>query len=260
MRLHVPQPLVIARTRPKSAFAKLLFLPNEVFSIQGGARLSAWGSVHRSGYSRRAMTRLYVVAAALGILACGSPATKSTESGGGNPTRNTEVTPADTKKSPETKADTGDEKLTLKAAPIKIPNGHLYDGYIVGGLPTKAAIDSALAKEIDSAISLMGRDEKGISEIGPYAASQGFRYIRFTIAGKDDLNESMAWQFASTLPLLDKPGIIHSANGKRVAAIFALMAYFVEERPAEEALAIGQAIGLGDLEDHVRDLLELPAP
>ncbi len=205
------------------------------------------------------MTRLFVLATLLSTLACGSSSPKETTKVRASPTDTSKAD--DAAKEADKDPNPSDTKgtLTLDAAPFEIPNGRLYDGYIVGGLPTKEAIDKAIDKEIDSAMSLMDRDEKGISVIGPYAASKGFRYIRFTIKGKEDLNESMAWQFASTLPLLDKPSIIHSAHGNRVGAIFALMAFFVEDKPAEEAFAIGQAIGLGEFESHVRGLLELPS-
>lgn len=202
------------------------------------------------------MPRIALLSGFACLLACGSSAPKddTTVTDTPKPTPE-EVAPSDAKDVEAGTAPAG--KATVSASPITIPNGLVYEGYILGGLPSKKAIDDALTKDIESAISLMASDEPGISEIGPYAASKGFRYIRFTISGVADLNESMAWQFASTLPLLDKPGIVHSANGSRVAAIFALMAFFVDDVAAEEALAIGQAIGLGDLEDHVREQLEL---
>ena len=156
---------------------------------------------------------------------------------------------------PPPKHEAAPPDLGVAAAPIDVPKGLLYEGYVLGGLPSKAQIDEALAADIESALSLMARDEPGIAELARYATSKGFRYIRFTIAGPEDLSESMAWQFAATLPLLDKPGIVHSAEGQRVAAIFALKAFFVEERSAEEALAIGRALGMGEFEKHVRSLL-----
>jgi protein tyrosine phosphatase (PTP) superfamily phosphohydrolase (DUF442 family) len=172
--------------------------------------------------------------------------------------RSTKITKPSAEQSEVEEPASQGPSVAVGEAPIKIPNSVLYQGYILGGLPNKKQIDQAIESEIETAMSLMGRDEPGISEIGPYAASQGFRYIRFTIAGPKDLTEAMAWEFASTLPLLDKPGIVHSAKGQRVAAIFALKAYFVDEVNAEEALAIGQALGMGEFEGHVRELLELP--
>ena len=65
----------------------------------------------------------------------------------------------------------------------------------------------------------------------------------------------MAWQFASTLGMLGKPAIIHSADGERVGAIFALMAYFVDDATVDDAMAIGMAAGMGSLEATVRPLL-----
>ena len=140
-------------------------------------------------------------------------------------------------------------------APISIPNGRLYDGYVLGGLPSKKQFDDAYAAGFESAMSLMDNDEDGIRDIAPYASSLGIRYIRFTVRGKDDLNESMAWQFASTLSMVGRPAIIHSAGGERAGAMFALMAFFVDEVSAEDALAIGKRAGMGSLEAHLRTVL-----
>ena len=140
-------------------------------------------------------------------------------------------------------------------APISIPNGRLYDGYVLGGLPSKKQFDDAYAAGFESAMSLMDNDEEGIRDIAPYASSLGVRYIRFTVRDKDDLNESMAWQFASTLGMLGRPAIIHSAGGERAGAMFALMAFFVDEVSAAEALAIGKRAGMGSLEAHLRTVL-----
>lgn len=193
----------------------------------------------------------------LTLSACGS--SQSTEKKTiANEDRSTKVVKPVEKSKTETPAAKEGPTVDVSPAPIPIPNGHLYDGYVVGGLPTKEQINQALESEIETAMTLMDRSEPGIDEIGPYAASQGFRYIRFTIAGPNDLSEAMAWEFAATLPLLDKPGIVHCASGQRVAAIFALKAYFVDEASAEEALAIGQALGIGEYEDRLRELLELP--
>ncbi|MBL4634584.1 MAG: hypothetical protein JKY56_11965 [Kofleriaceae bacterium] len=142
--------------------------------------------------------------------------------------------------------------------PIEIPNGRLYQGFIVGGLPSKAQFDAALAVDIEAAMSLMTNGETGGSEIASYASSQGVRYLHFSIDGIDGLTEANAWEFAATLSMLDKPAIIHSKEGRRVGAIFALMAYFVDELSAEEAYEIGVEAGMGDFSVRVRKLLNLP--
>lgn len=143
----------------------------------------------------------------------------------------------------------------VEPPPIDILNGRLHAGFVVGGLPTRAQIDEAWDSNFDSAMSLMSNDEPGCVDIGRYAASKGIRYIRLVVRGPDEITESMAWQFASTLSMLDKPAIIHSAKGERVGALFALKAFFVDEASAEEALAIGEAAGMGQLAPRVRKLL-----
>jgi hypothetical protein len=118
------------------------------------------------------MPRYLLVAALTSALACGGSSPKTETS--------TTSTPVTTPKG-DTTSDVKDvegssvdasrkAKVPVTSAPITIPNGLVYKGYILGGLPTKDAIDAAISKDIESAISLMASDEPGISEIGPYAA------------------------------------------------------------------------------------------
>lgn len=199
------------------------------------------------------LTRILCIGLA-GALACGSPATQ-TEA----PTPPAPPISDSHADSPEPTAPVPAETTepAPEPPPITIPGGRLHDGYVVGGLPNNGQFDEALEAGFESAMSLMANDEDGIGERAQYASSLGIRYIRFTVDGKDDLNESMAWQFASTLAMLGKPAIIHSAGGERVGAIFALMAFFVDEATAEDALAIGRAAGMGSLEEHVRSTMGL---
>ncbi len=138
---------------------------------------------------------------------------------------------------------------------LALPSVRRYEGFIVCGLPTRETLDRALALGIDSALSLMDSSEPGISEVAPYGASIGFRYLRFVIRGREDLSEAMAWEFAATLALLDSPAIIHDDTGERVAALFALKAFFVDELGADRALAIGTQLGMGSYADHVDSLI-----
>ncbi len=138
---------------------------------------------------------------------------------------------------------------------IPIPNGRMHDGYIVGGLPSKEHYDAAIELGIDSALSLMSNAEEGIREVAPYASSLGVRYIRFTVASPQDLTESMAWQFAASLGSVGKPAIIHSAGGERVGAMFALVAFFVDEQGLEESMRIGRAAGMGSLAEEVERVM-----
>lgn len=190
------------------------------------------------------------------VVACGSPQPVA------NPTIVVpapieDPAPSATSAAPDPASEDPAEGLQLEAPAIQIPNGRSYQGYVLGGLPSQKQLDAALEAGFESAMSLMGSDEAGGPELARYGASQGLRYLRFTIAGEDDLTESMAWQFAATESMLGKPAIIHCATGQRVAAIFALKAFFVDELAAEEAYAIGEALGMGDYAEHVRGLLEL---
>jgi len=194
--------------------------------------------------------RIYL-AGALALAACGGASKSTSPQAPANPP----IQHAPVASPVPTPATPPEDITALPKAPeppIQIPQGRLYDGYIVGGLPSKAQFEVAVEKGFEAAMSLMANDEEGIREIAPFATSLGVRYIRFTIQGKEDLNEAMAWQFASTLAMLGKPAIIHSARGERVGAIFALMAFFVDDASAEEAMAIGAAVGIGSLEEFVR--------
>lgn len=165
------------------------------------------------------------------------------------------IAPVETAPQLPAESEQASPRIALEPSPIAIPNARFYQGYVLGGLPSNHDLDAAMSAGFESAMSLMTNDEEGGPELARYGASKGLRYLRFTIAGKEDLNESMAWQFASTESMLGKPAIIHSLSGQRVAAIFVLRAYFVDELSADEALAIGDALGMGEFAEHVRQEL-----
>lgn len=208
------------------------------------------GLVELMGVMRRLCTLTLV---AIGLLGCG-PKPSSTSPPVAQDVDGAEP-PLEEEPMPREEPAVQPAEDEIPKAPISIPNGRLYDGYVLGGLPSKEQFDDAYAAGFESAMSLMDNAEDGIRDIAPYASSLGVRYIRFTVRDKDDLNESMAWQFASTLSMLGQPSIIHSAGGERAGAMFALMAFFVDEVSAENALAIGKRAGMGSLEAHLRTVL-----
>lgn len=204
----------------------------------------------------------YTLAFILCHFGCGSPQSNARGTGAIVPadssTSDVEDTgiPSDTKDTPAIPIQ--DVEPVVQKPPISIPKGRLYDGFIVGGVPSREQIDAALVADIDSAMSLMASGEGQGDVIAGYATSKGFRYLHFAIDGIEALNEATAWEFAATLSMVDKPAIIHSQEGRRVGAIFALMAFFVDELPAEEAYKIGVAAGMGDYSVHVREVLGMP--
>lgn len=206
---------------------------------------------HRSQASARSVPSL--AGFLLVLSACGSPGKAASAPEGPPGVEEADIAkePAPTAPVP---ASPGSVQV-VQPAPIELLGGHLYDGYVVGGLPTRAHIDGALQAGFESALSLMEDSEPGIAEIAPYGARQGLRYLRFVVRGQEDLGEAAAWEFAATLAMLDRPAIVHCATGRRAAALFALKAHFVDEMPVDQAIALGEALGMGELREHVRAVL-----
>lgn len=87
----------------------------------------------------------------------------------------------------------------------------------------------------------------------------GMSYVRLPIAGEADLDLPSARALDA---LLDNsalyPLAIACSSGNRSGALLAVDAFWLDGRPAVDALALGQRAGLTRLEPSVRTLLGLP--
>lgn len=86
--------------------------------------------------------------------------------------------------------------------------------------------------------------------------AQGMGYSNLPLRGAEDLTLDNVQVFDRLLRDSPRPVLVHCASGNRVGAMAALRAAWLEDKPLEEAIAIGRAWGLTGLEDAVRARLE----
>jgi len=90
--------------------------------------------------------------------------------------------------------------------------------------------------------------------------SLGMNYVSLPIAGTDGLTRENAERLAAILDQADGPVLLHCASGNRVGGLLALIAFYVENKPADEAMAIGLAAGMTGYASFVENLFaEKPA-
>jgi len=146
-----------------------------------------------------------------------------------------------------------------EAAPIEIPNAiAAFPGILSGGQPTEAQLEEAASLGYRTIIDLRTPGERGsIPGQADQVRALGMAYVSIPIAGADSLTEENARHLEEALAGPDAlPAIVHCASGNRVGALFALVAFHVDGKTADEALQIGLRTGLTRLEPAVRQKLE----
>jgi protein tyrosine phosphatase (PTP) superfamily phosphohydrolase (DUF442 family) len=132
------------------------------------------------------------------------------------------------------------------------------DGWIAAGQPTAARVEDVVTQG-GRIISLRYASEETFDE-QMLVEGLGGTFIRYQTQGSD--YNTVAFREA-LYDLYDQehedggPVYLHCASGNRVGASWAL--YQAERKgvPAEDALALGRAAGLGSLESTVRSILGL---
>ncbi len=148
---------------------------------------------------------------------------------------------------------------TEGVASIAIPQAKAVDpAVLTGGQPTDEQLAMAKEKGVKTVVNLRAASEEkdGYANESKKLGELGVKYVHIPIDGKtgEGLNEENAKKLAELLNG-EKPMIVHCASGQRVGALYALKAFYVDKKPAEEALTIGRANGLSkpELEKIVTD-------
>lgn len=139
-----------------------------------------------------------------------------------------------------------------------IPNARTPEpGMVTGGVPDRQAIKAAADAGFEAVISLQTPGEPGAIEEEARVREAGLRFLRIPVAGAAGLTRDNARRLDAALTE-HRNGklIVHCASGNRVGGLFALRAGLLQNRPLEEAVAIGKAHGLTGLESRVREILE----
>ncbi len=152
------------------------------------------------------------------------------------------------------------------AAPPVPPHDQLvnardpFPGLRTGGVPPTAEVYARLAAEgFVTFVDLRPEPElSAAARAGAEAA--GMRYIQIPVGSDVDLDLGSVRALDE---ILDDPArspvALVCASGNRSGALLALRAFWLDGKPADEALALGKSAGLTRLEPSVRRLLGLPA-
>lgn len=132
-------------------------------------------------------------------------------------------------------------------------------GVRTGGLTPASELFAALAEEGFATLVDLRTDQEQPEAARAGAEAAGLRYVRIPIGSDADLDLGAARALDAVLDEpAARPAVVACASGNRSGALLALRAFWLDGRPAEEALALGKAAGLTRLEPSVRQLLGLP--
>jgi uncharacterized protein (TIGR01244 family) len=134
-------------------------------------------------------------------------------------------------------------------------------GAISGGQPSREQLVASRDAGYRTVMNLRTPGEGGaIDDETALVAELGMDYVSIPIAGAAGLTRDNVEAFARALEAAERPVLIHCGSGNRIGALFALKAFYLDGKSAEEALSIGRASGLTRLEGAVREILESAAP
>ena len=126
-----------------------------------------------------------------------------------------------------------------------------------GGQPSAEQLAASRDAGYRTVINLRTADEKtSIENEADLVAELGMDYVTLPIAGASGLTRDNVDAFALALETAEYPVLIHCGSGNRIGAMFALKAFYLDGKNAEEALQIGRDSGLTQLEGAVKEILE----
>jgi len=131
-----------------------------------------------------------------------------------------------------------------------------FEGLLTGGQPTAEQLETLAGLGYKTIINMRGPGEKDSTDPA-LVESLGMAYVSIPITGAPDVSEENARKLTEALGTGEDPVVVHCASGNRVGALFAMKAYYVDGKTAEEALALGKAAGVTRLEPVVRQKLGL---
>lgn len=131
----------------------------------------------------------------------------------------------------------------------------LSDNTFAGGQPDKTDLKLLSKKGVKTVVNVRGDGEFEEFDEAKVVAANGMNYVHIPIDSKDALNKNNVKKFRQALDASQGNALLHCGSGNRVGALFALDAYWNQNKSAEEALTIGKEAGLTSLAEHVETLL-----
>jgi len=130
-----------------------------------------------------------------------------------------------------------------------------WPGVITAGQPSRDDFEALKEAGVRTVINLRVPTERGTRDQPAWMEELGFAYVSIPVAGAAGLSEELAHELDRALETSDRPVLVHCGSSNRVGAAFALRAFYIEGKDAEEALDIGTSAGVTKLEAKVRDML-----
>lgn len=143
---------------------------------------------------------------------------------------------------------------------LKLANFHApMAGIWTAGQPTEAQFAQLPAADIKHVIHMRLATEKGSGWEEAKAGELGLHFVRLPIDGDKGLTLDNVKKFAELLDQTKGEGtLVSCGSSNRVGALFALKAYWLDGKNADDAMAIGKSAGLTKLEPKVKELLAQP--
>ena len=140
---------------------------------------------------------------------------------------------------------------------IAIPNARTPQlDLLTGGQPSEAQLLEAQTAGYQTVINLRGVGEPG-TDVEPLILEKvGLAYVHIPINGPADITVEKAKELDAALQTAAGPVVVHCARGNRVGALFALKAFHLQGQSLEDAINVGRASGMTQMEPMVRQLLE----
>lgn len=117
-------------------------------------------------------------------------------------------------------------------------------GVLTAGQPTEEQLAQLAALGVKKVVCLRAPTEKGTGWEEAKAAALGVQFVRLPITGEDGLTQSAAERLAAELGSADGTAMVCCGSSNRVGALLALKAFWVDKKPAAEALELGKQAGL----------------
>lgn len=137
---------------------------------------------------------------------------------------------------------------------MSIPNAIEYDGHLVGGQPSASQYKQISVEGYKTVISLRGMDEPGASDSKAQAEEAGLHFVNIPVPGATAFTKENAEALVEALKG-EGPFVVHCKSGGRVAALFTLKCGMCDGKSVDQAIEEGHKMGLGGLEQLIRNLL-----
>lgn len=139
---------------------------------------------------------------------------------------------------------------------LRIPNERHLGSIVTGGPPDRAALERAQAAGVTTVITLRLELEAGFETERTNVEALGMRFVSVPVDGTAGVTEANARLVDEALEASTGDTLLHCGSGNRAGAMLALRAFYVQGKSLDEAMQIGLAAGLTNLQSAVRANIE----